>query len=45
MDAAPVTQSNWKAYWCGIGRLTGTDFTACYAPAASGGVLDVSEGY
>jgi hypothetical protein len=26
----PITDSNWKAYWCGIGSLTDDDFNACY---------------
>ncbi len=25
-----ITDSNWKAYWCGIGNLTDDDFNACY---------------
>ena len=26
----PITDKNWKAYWCGIGSLTVDDFNACY---------------
>ncbi|MGA2226156.1 MAG: metallophosphoesterase [Syntrophobacteraceae bacterium] len=29
-QASPITDSNWKAYWCGIGSLTDYDFNACY---------------
>jgi sphingomyelin phosphodiesterase acid-like 3 len=29
-QANPITDSNWKAYWCGIGSLTDYDFNACY---------------
>lgn len=28
--ANPITDSNWKAYWCGIGSLTVDDFNSCY---------------
>ncbi len=26
----PITDSDWKVYWCGIGSLTDDDFNACY---------------
>ena len=26
----PITDSNWKAYWCGVGSSTDDDFNACY---------------
>jgi hypothetical protein len=29
-QAEPVTDRDWKAYWCGIGSLTDDDFNACY---------------
>ncbi len=28
--AESITDSDWKAYWCGIGNLTDYDFNACY---------------
>jgi sphingomyelin phosphodiesterase acid-like 3 len=44
-ESPPVTQNNWKAYWCGIAWLTGPDFTTCYSPPTSGGRWNLNGAY
>jgi hypothetical protein len=34
-DYSPITESNWRPYWCGIGRLSEADFNECTLSADS----------